>query len=56
MKARNYEALVEKVGKAMAMWEARKLSLLGKILILKTFGLSQLIYILTVIELEQEQY
>ena len=56
MKARNYEALVEKVGKALAMWEARKLSLLGKILILKTFGLSQLIYILTVIELEQEQY
>jgi hypothetical protein len=28
MKARNYEALVEKVGKALAMWEARKLSLL----------------------------
>ena len=56
MKARSYEALVEKVGKALAMWEARKLSLLGKILILKTFGLSQLIYILTVIELEQEQY
>jgi len=56
MKARNYEALVEKVGKALAMWEARKLSLLGKILILKTFGLSQLIYILTVIELEQKQY
>jgi hypothetical protein len=34
----------------------RRLSLLGKILIYKTFGLSQIIYVLTVIDIDDLQY
>jgi hypothetical protein len=56
MKQQNYEMLREKINCALQMWKARRLTLLGKILIYKTYGLSQLIYVLTVVELDPAQY
>jgi len=56
MKDKNYEMLQNKIVKSLAGWKARRLSLLGKILIYKTFGLSQIIYVLSVLELEAAQY
>jgi hypothetical protein len=56
MRLKNYEMLAEKINSALLLWKARRLSLLGKILIYKTFGLSQIIYVLTVVELDPAQY
>jgi len=56
MKQRNYEMLCAKINSALLLWQTRRLSLLGKILIYKTYGLSQLIYVLTVVELDPAQY
>ncbi len=46
----NCEILIEKMDKHFAGWSRRNLSLLGKIQIYKTFGLSQFLYHLAVIE------
>ncbi len=56
MKQQNYEMLREKINSALTLWKIRCLMLLGKILIYKTYGLSQLIYVLTVVELDSAQY
>jgi len=56
MQERNYQMLLEKINSALTAWATRRLSLLGKILIYKTFGLSQITYVLTIIELSQIQY
>jgi hypothetical protein len=56
MKQQNYEMLHEKIKSALTLWKIRRLSLLGKILIYKTYGLSQIIYVLTVVELDPAQY
>ena len=56
MKQKNYEMLLDKINSALLLWKMRRLSLLGKILIYKTYGLSQIIYVLTVIELDLIQY
>jgi hypothetical protein len=56
MIGRNYDMLLQKINKSLVAWKARRLSLLGKILIYKTFGLSQIIYVLTVIDLTEKQY
>ncbi len=40
----------------LAGWRARQLSLLGRILIYKIFGLSQVIYTLFITELDGKQY
>jgi hypothetical protein len=56
MKEKNYEMLIEKITNSLSGWINRNLSLLGRILIYKTFGLSQIIYVLTVIELEEMHY
>jgi hypothetical protein len=55
MKDRNYEMLIDKINRSLSQWKARPLSLLGKILIYKTFGLSQITYFLTVIDLSKVQ-
>jgi hypothetical protein len=55
MREKNYEMLVNKINVSLSQWRARPLSLLGKILIYKTFGLSQITYLLTVIELNEAQ-
>ncbi len=56
MKEKNYEMLQHKIINSLAGWKARRLSLLGKILTYKTFGLSQIIYVLTVLDLDILQY
>jgi exonuclease III len=56
MKLENFNHLVNKIEKMLNGWRARQLSLLGKILIYKTFGLSQVIYILSIISLSVAQH
>jgi hypothetical protein len=56
MREKNFQLKVEKITSMLAGWRARQLSLLGRILIHKTFGLSQVIYTLSKIELECRQY
>jgi hypothetical protein len=56
MKQQNYEMLCDKINSALTLWKIRRLTLLGKILIYKTYGLSQLIYVLTVVELDSAHY
>ena len=38
MRTRNVEEIAEKIDKKMKMWSKRNLSILGKILVVKTFG------------------
>lgn len=40
----NIDNKIEKLRKKLNMWKARSLTPIGKILIVKTFGISQLIY------------
>jgi hypothetical protein len=56
MKEENFTHLVSKIGSMLMGWRARQLSLLGKILIYKTFGMSQVIYVLSTISLSAAQY
>jgi hypothetical protein len=56
MGEKNFAHIVEKIKSMLAGWRARGLSLLGRILIYKTFGLSQVIYILSVIDLNAKQH
>ena len=42
----NFEPRINKLEKICSLWERRHLSLIGKITILKTFGISQFIYIM----------
>lgn len=45
MKDRNVAGVLEKIDSIFKHWSWRNLSLLGKVLIVKTFGISQLIYL-----------
>jgi hypothetical protein len=56
MKEENFNVLVTKIEKMLIGWKARQLSLLGKVLIYKTFGMSQVIYTLSIISLNAHQY
>jgi hypothetical protein len=56
MKEENFNHLIVKIEKMLSGWRTRQLSLLGKILIYKTFGMSQVIYVLSVIGLSLNQY
>ena len=42
----NWEPKIEKIQKLFGLWSKRDLSLIGKILIIKTFGLSQFVYLM----------
>ena len=46
MRTRNVEEIAEKIDKKMKMWSKRNLSILGKILVVKTFGVSQIIFLM----------
>jgi len=46
MRRRNLESVERKIDDQLKKWSRRGLSLLGKILIMKTFGVSQIIYLL----------
>jgi len=56
MREENLNNMLNKIENMLRGWRARHLSLLGKILIYKTFGMSQVIYVLSVIVLEPNQY
>jgi hypothetical protein len=56
MKDENLTALEDKIDCMLRGWKARQLSLLGKILIYKTFGMSQVLYTLSVVSLDKNQY
>ncbi len=49
-KIRNCELLIERMEKHFSNWSRRQLTLLGRIQIYKTFGISQFLYHLTIIE------
>ena len=45
----NYYPLIQKVKTQLNIWSQRNISLYGKITVIKTFALSQLVYILSVL-------
>jgi hypothetical protein len=55
MKRINFEAIKAKMDRHFTEWSKRGLSLLGKIQIVKTFGLSQYLYTLAVMDITPEQ-
>jgi hypothetical protein len=56
MKQMNFEHMAEKIRSMLLGWTARGLSLLGRILIYKMFGLSQVIYILSIMDIGKDQH
>jgi hypothetical protein len=56
MKEVNFNTLMDKINNMLAGWSSRGLSLLGRILIYKTFGLSQVIYLLSIMRLDDRKY
>ena len=52
----NYESVKRKLDNQFAAWANRGLSLLGKILIYKTFGLSQVIYLARVLNFTKKEH
>jgi hypothetical protein len=56
MRDDNFNNLYNRIQMMLGGWSARGLSLLGKVLIYKTYGLSQVIYTLSVICLNDRQY
>jgi hypothetical protein len=56
MKKANFEIMKTKMDRHFTEWSKRGLSLLGKIQIVKTFGLSQYLYTLAVTEISAEQW
>ena len=56
MREDNVEAALRRVDSQLRRWSTRRLCLLGKILILKTFGISQLIYLMQSIELKPSDF
>ena len=56
MRSENIKEIVKKMAKKLEPWSKRSLSLIGKILITKTFGLSQIIYIMQCFPLEPEHF
>jgi hypothetical protein len=56
MQKSNYDIMLGKMTRHFKDWSKRALSLLGKIQIIKTFGISQYLYTVAVIELAPEQW
>jgi exonuclease III len=56
MQEDNFNYLMDRINKMLVGWSTRGLSLLGKILINKTYGLSQVVYVLSVVSLSIRQY
>ena len=51
MKEENVAEICKKMERHLKMWSARQLTVLGKILIVKTFGISQVIYLMQSLKL-----
>ena len=56
MKTANVGEVVKKMQKKLEPWSKRGLTLAGKILLTKTFGISQIIYVLQVLALEPADF
>jgi len=56
MKQKNFEIMFSKMRRHFTDWSKRSLTLLGKIQIIKTFGISQYLYTLSVVDLEPEHW
>ena len=51
----NYEARINNLMRICSQWSNRDLSLLGKITILKTFGISQFVYLMQSIGIDEDR-
>ena len=56
LKNENVDSAVKRIDATLKRWAARHLSTLGKILIAKTFGISQVIYIMQTFELNDDHF
>lgn len=56
MRAANVENAVEKINRQLTKWSQRNISVLGKILLLKTFGISQIIFYLQSLVLDDSDF
>ena len=56
MKKANLDSVKSKIETQCRRWTGRRLSLLGKILILKTFGISQIIYVMQCLNLVDQDF
>ena len=56
MRKNNVESVRKKIDNHLKRWSQRNLSVLGRILIVKTFGISQIIYIMQSMCLDQSDY
>ena len=56
MRTRNVEQVRKKIESQLSKWSKRGLTTLGKILIVKTFGISQIIYLLQSMTLEKSDF
>ena len=56
MKDSNLDSAIQRMEKHLKNWSARNLSVLGKILIVKTFGISQIIFILQSLVLDEKHF
>ena len=56
MRSDNVDAVLRKIDSQLRRWSTRRLNLLGKILIMKTFGISQLIFLMQSIELKPSDF
>ena len=55
IRVKNFEKIYTSVDKQLRMWSSRGLSLLGKIQIFKTFGLSQILFASTTIMFSKQE-
>ena len=56
MQRLNFEEVKQKIDRQFQSWTVRSLSLMGKILIIKTFGISQILYTTSSITFTQDQH
>ena len=52
----NVEAAIEAMEKLLRSWSTRRLTLLGRILIIKTFAISKMIYLMQTLTLNEKSY
>ena len=55
VRRKNFEKIIHAMDKQLRMWSARSLSLMGKIQIYKTFGLSQILFACSTIMLTKQE-
>ena len=53
MNLKNFDEKLEKMKKKLNFWKMRDLTLYGKVLLIKTYGISQLLYVSSVLNVPQ---